>query len=295
MKISGANFAAPATEDVGGTNLSALRGKAGFILYDVTDGKFLLDSYRCNSTSQGNTFETKTVSLAGLQGHTISLAVIDFATGSWGMTAVDDINIPLGTGIFSQSAKAAVSAKTFNFDVAGNWEGWYEVDASGNPMEIVTNFQFGSPGTCNYYIGDNYITSTKPGSFDAPTGTLRSETFQLTGDLIEFMINGGHETGDYGFELWVQDAAGEEFKKVRSAQNSASSNNFSYDFWDITEFEGLNGYLQLRDNASGSWGWVGIDNIQMVDFNSVPEPATWSLLILGASGIAVLRRKQEKR
>ena len=290
LKMAGGHFEAPTTED-GGNNVSALKGKAGFVLYDVTDGKFLLDSYRSVSASSDKTMEAKTVSLSGLKGHTVSLAIVDFATGSWGMTAVDDINIPLGTGAFVEAAKTAVSAKTFNFDDSNNWEGWYQVDSSGNPMETITSFQFGSPGTCYYYIGDNYITSTKP-SFDAPTGTLRSETFQITGDIIEFMINGGHDTGDYGFELWVQEAGAEEYKRVRTAQNAVSSNNFSYDFWDVTDYEGLNAFLQLRDNFSGSWGWVGVDNIQMVDFSSVPEPSTWALLLAGAFGLLFYRKRK---
>ncbi|MDO4628636.1 MAG: LamG-like jellyroll fold domain-containing protein [Planctomycetia bacterium] len=271
-KVVGGHFEAPAPEDVGGTNISALRGKAGLVLYDHTEGKFLLDTYRCSDTNTGDVANTKTISLAGLKGHSVSLAIIDFVAASWGMTAVDDINIPLGTGKFWECEKAVVSTKTFNFDTAGDWEGWYEVDADGNRLDTVSNFQFGSPGTCHYYIGDNYITSTSSaGGWDAPTGDLRSEEFKLTGDIMEFMINGGHGTGDYGLQLWVQTDDTEDFINVLTAQRSASSNDFEYAFWDISEWEGMNAYLQLHDGLNGGWGWVGVDNIQMIDFDQVPE------------------------
>ncbi len=292
MKMSGGHFEVSTTED-GGTNLSSLRGKAGVILYDHTDGKFLLDTYRCTSENINTSNETKTISLAGLKGHSVSLAVIDFATGDWGMTAVDDINIPLGTGKFWNCEKAVVSTKTFNFDTAGDWEGWYEVDADGNRLDTVSNFQFGSPGTCHYYIGDSYITSTNSsGGWDAPTGDLRSEEFKLTGDIMEFMINGGHGTGDYGLQLWVQTDDSEDFINVLTAQRSSSSNDFEYAFWDISEWEGLNAYLQLHDATTSNWAWVGVDNIQMIDFDQVPEPSTWALLVLGCVGLSVLGRKK---
>ncbi len=291
FNMAGGSFTAPDAASGSGTNISSLRGKAGMVLYDITDGKFLLDTYRCSSSKTGDTYEKKTISLEGLKGHEVVLAVVDLATESWGMTAVGDVNIPLGTGSFNAVGPSLITeTRVYDFDTAGNWEGWYEVDADGNRLETVNNFRFGAPGDCLYYVGDNFITSNSPtGGWDSATGTLRSETFTLDGDIIEFMINGGAD-GDYGFELWVQPEGSDEFELAREARRSSKSNNFEYSLWDISDLEGLAAYLQLRDNQDANWGWIGVDNIRMVDFGQVPEPSAWALLLLGAAGIFVCRR-----
>lgn len=296
FKMAGGTFAAPDTTAESGTNISQLRGRAGMVLYDITDGKFLLDTYRCSSASTDKANELKTISLEGLKGHEVALAFVDFATAGWGMSVVSDINIPLGTGTFNKIGPSLITETlAFDFDDSSDWSGWYEVDANGNRLDTISNFRFGAPDTCNYYIGPNFITSNAPGGgWDAAVGTLRSEEFTIDGDIIEFMINGG-SGGDYGFELWVLNEGSEEFEKARTAQRSASHNDFEYNFWDVSDLEGLTAFLQLRDNQNANWGWVGIDNLRMVDFNQVPEPSTWALLVLGAAGMALGRRRTKAR
>lgn len=294
FKMAGGTFTAPdAAAADNGTNISYLRGKAGMVLYDITDGKFLLDTYRCAASNNNSSGEQNTISLEGLKGHEVVLALVDLAEGSWGMTAVGDINIPLGTGSFNNIGPSMITETlAFNFDTAGDWEGWYEVDAAGNRLDSITNFRFGAPGACDYQIGSNFITSNSPnGGWDAAVGTLRSETFKIDGDIIEFMISGG-AGGDYGFELWVLQDGAEDFERVREAHRSSNNNDFEYSFWDVSDLEGLDAFLQLRDNQNANWGWLGIDNLRMVDFGQVPEPSTWALLLLGTAGLLAVRRRK---
>lgn len=293
FKMAGGSFTAPDAETESGTNLSALRGKAGMILYDITEGKFLLDTYRCSDTNEAESNFTKTISLKGLKGHEVALALVDLQTDSWGMTAVGDINIPLGAGYFNQVGPSLITeTKSFSFDTVGDWEGWFEVDANGVRLDSVKNFRFGAPGDCLYSIGSNFITSNSPsGGWDAASGTLRSETFTLDGDIVEFMINGG-ANGDYAFELWIKPEDSDEFELAREARRETNGNDFQYSLWDVSALEGLEAYFQLRDNQKADWGWIGVDNIRIVDFGQVPEPSTWALLLLGTSGIFVCRRRR---
>lgn len=296
LTLSGGAYAAAATE-TGGTNLTALRNKGGFILYDVTQSKFLLDTWRCADTN--GTAVAKTISLNGLQDHTLAMVFFDLTNNSWGMTAVDNISIPLGTAKFNEIGPMVLTTKTWNFDDSSDWEGWHEVDLNGNTLDSITHFQFGSPSACLYSIGNNFITSTTGTSWDSPTGILRSEEFTIDGNIIEFMINGGKNI-DAGLELWVQkpneEGADSDFELVYStlSEQFDGTNSFEYSFWDVSDFDGLTAYIQLRDSTSGSWGWLGVDNIQMISLNPTPEPAAWCMLLAGMvflGGSARFRRQ----
>lgn len=290
------HFVAPTTE-TGTTNVQSLANVAGFILYDVDQGKFLLDTYRCTSHDQTDgAYETKTIDLTGLAGHTLVPTVVDFATTSWGMTALKNVFLPLGTAEANTWLATSVTG-SWTFDTQEEFESkWFEVDASGNRLDTITNFRLGAPGGCNYYVGGNFMTANGS-SWDTTVGTLRSEPFKITGDVIEFLIDGGaaslnNGTNDVEFQLWVDEDGDDTFEKLFTANRSASDNAFEYQLWNVSELKGANAYFQIYDNRNTNWGWVGLDNIQMISFHYVPEPATWLLLLGGLFGLGAMRRKK---
>jgi hypothetical protein len=153
------HFVAP-TSEVGPANIQSFANVAGFALYDATQGKFLIDSYRCTSHDQNESaYETKTIDLAGLTGHLIVPTVVDFATTSWGMTALKNVFLPLGTAEANTWLATSVTG-SWTFDTQEEFESkWFEVDASGNRLDTITNFRLGAPGGCNYYVGSNFMTA----------------------------------------------------------------------------------------------------------------------------------------
>ena len=290
-----AHFVAPTTE-TGTTNVQSLANVAGFILYDVDQGKFLLDTYRCSSKDQnGTAIETQTISLEGLAGHTLVPTVVDFATTSWGMTALKNVFLPLGTAEANTWLATSVTG-SWTFDTQEEFESkWFEVDASGNRLDTITNFRLGAPGTCNGYVGSNFMTANGS-SWDTTTGTLRSEPFKINGDVIEFLIDGGAAALNTGnnveFQLWVDQEGNDTYEKIFTANRSTSDNAFEFQLWNVSDLKGMNAYFQVYDNRNTNWGWVGLDNIQMISFHYVPEPATWLLLLGGLFGLGVVRHKK---
>jgi len=285
IEICGGHFNAPTVEK-GAGNIQSFAGIAGFVLYDVTAGKFLLDTYR-SSSSNKTTAETQTVSLTGLAGHTVVPTLVDFATGAYGMVALKSLNVPVGTTDGNLWQQSSVT-KSWSFDSEEEFKAnWFEVDKNGNRLDSIKNFRLGAHTACAYYVGSNFMTSNYPGGgWDASMVILRSETFKVTGDVIEFLIDGGAASAnpvgqEVEFQLWVDSDGDETFEKVFSTNRSASTNDFEYQIWDVSEYKEANAYFQIYDNRNANWAWVGLDNIQMISFDYVPEPATWALLALG--------------
>lgn len=184
--------------------------------------------------------------------------------------------------------------------------------------------------TGRFTDGAGYLISAVNGNWDGPAGRLVSDPFELKGNVIEFMIAGavGDGTGVFtesdrpgfiprelkavGFDLMIDlNSTGnfDDFVAVftsnaegyRNSGNDPSpgdgSNYFMYDFWDISDYAGLEAYFRLRDDSGGYWQWVAVDGIRMLDFNArqldeegVPEPATWGMLVLGVLAAGSCRR-----
>ena len=102
-------------------------------------------------------------------------------------------------------------------------------------------------GLVNTYLGK-----------DDPHGTLTSPPFKISRKFINFLIGGGNHTGQTCINLLI------DGKVVRTAVGK-SDEKLEWYFWDVEEFQGKQAQIQIIDKASGGWGHINIDQIELSD------------------------------
>lgn len=93
---------------------------------------------------------------------------------------------------------------------------------------------------------------------DAHTGRMLSREFTIERDFINFMIAGGNHPGKTGISLLV------DGKEVLSATGH-NGNKLRNDHFSVKNLTGKKARLLIRDEATGGWGNVIIDNIVFSD------------------------------
>ncbi len=102
-------------------------------------------------------------------------------------------------------------------------------------------------GLVNTYLGK-----------DVPHGTLTSPPFEINRKFINFLIGGGNHIGQTCINLLI------DGKVVRTAVGK-SNEKLEWYFWDVEELEGKQAQIQIVDKASGGWGHINIDQIELSD------------------------------
>jgi non-lysosomal glucosylceramidase len=93
---------------------------------------------------------------------------------------------------------------------------------------------------------------------DGTIGTLASPTFTIQRKFINFKIGGGNHPGRECMNLVV------DGKIVRTA-TGLNDERLLWETWDVSEFEGKQAQLVIVDTATGGWGHINIDHIEMAD------------------------------
>jgi len=106
---------------------------------------------------------------------------------------------------------------------------------------------FFGKGLVNTYLGG-----------DEPHGTLTSPPFSISRKFINFLIGGGNHIGQTCINLRI------DGKVVRTAVGK-SDEKLEWYFWKVQEFEGKTAQIEIVDRASGGWGHINIDQIEMSD------------------------------
>jgi non-lysosomal glucosylceramidase len=106
---------------------------------------------------------------------------------------------------------------------------------------------FAGKGLVNTYLGG-----------DGPHGTLTSPSFEISREFVQFLIGGGHYQGQTCMNLLI------DGKVVRTAVGKDNEKLERY-FWNVEEFQGRSAQLQIVDSASGGWGHINIDQIELTD------------------------------
>lgn len=273
---------------------SKTAGGAGVALWDMETGEIIESTYTTRSGNSGN-WESATISLAGLEGKQVMLVGFDRQVGSWAWFGVDSVMTPFGsTKLWDEGPMHKVVNK-YHFDTPDGLEGWTQTagaDGVFNLGKAPQNARMYIDSSLEFQADTGFLATTAAG-----IGALESEKFTIDFDVIEFMINGGTSV-DLGLDLMIDFGLGGGFEQAETSRNGRDSADFIYDYWSVLDYKGLDAYLRLRDDATGTWGWIGVDNIQMVGFatqdagGAVPEPATWAMLLLGGGCLVWWRKKR---
>ncbi len=106
------------------------------------------------------------------------------------------------------------------------------------------------------FLGKGLINTYLGG--DGPHGTLTSPPFKINRKFINFLIGGGNHIGQTCINLLIDD------KVVRTAVGK-SNEKLEWYFWDVEEFQEKQAKIQIVDKASGGWGHINIDQIELSD------------------------------
>jgi non-lysosomal glucosylceramidase len=133
----------------------------------------------------------------------------------------------------------------------GDWkaagEAFGSKPANGTLPEQNPVSGFLGKGLVNTYLGA-----------DGPHGTLTSPQFKINRRFINFLIGGGNHIGQTCINLLI------DGKVVRTAVGK-SNEKLEWYFWDVEEFQGKQAQIQIVDKASGGWGHINIDQIELAD------------------------------
>ncbi|MBD0378601.1 GH32 C-terminal domain-containing protein [Paenibacillus sp. WST5] len=145
----------------------------------------------------------------------------------------------------------------------GDLTGWTVVSGStfsnGNVNDR-NEWGWGGPFNMAGVPGKYHLWGIRPGEVeDGGTGELRSETFVLGGDgQIDFLIGGGSDINNLYIAL-VRASDG----KVLMKQTGHNWEMYLRRFWDASAYIGEELYIQIGDKATGSWGHINIDDVNV--------------------------------
>ncbi|MBF0276140.1 MAG: pentapeptide repeat-containing protein [SAR324 cluster bacterium] len=182
-----------------------------------------------------------------------------------GFIEVSAFSSPQATAPTQQVSASSSRDVTWDFET-GNLNGW---EREGNAFETQPTYgdnpaarnRETSQHQGNYWIG-GYENRVRPGDpagrtyGDTAKGTMISPIFTITGDKISFLIGGGCNKNEVGIELLLGD------RSVRQATGQCYETMKPYS-WDVSEFRGRSARIRIYDYASGGWGHINIDDIQV--------------------------------
>jgi len=106
------------------------------------------------------------------------------------------------------------------------------------------------------FVGRGMVNTFLPG--DSPQGKLASRNFKFEKRYLGFLLGGGNHPNETCMNLWV------DGKVVRTATGRSTERLEPYS-WDVREFVGKEGQLEIVDARSDGWGHVNVDHIVFSD------------------------------
>jgi hypothetical protein len=106
------------------------------------------------------------------------------------------------------------------------------------------------------FLGKGLVNTFLGG--DRPQGTLTSPPFAVVRRTLLFLIGGGSHAGETCVNLLV------DGKGVRTAVGRGVE-QLTWHSWDVRDLAGKQAVLQIVDKASGPWGHINVDQIELAD------------------------------
>jgi sucrose-6-phosphate hydrolase SacC (GH32 family) len=170
--------------------------------------------------------------------------------------------VALGPCFFAecgQAQEADLLIADFESDTYGTWTASGEAFGTAPALGTL-------PGqmAVNGYRGKRLVNSFHQG--DRTTGSLTSPSFTIERSFMTFLIGGGRDPMRLAFRLVV------DGNVVRSAtgpnDQPGGSEELSLEYWDVRDWKGKTGVLQIVDEATGGWGHINLDHVVLT--NSQP-------------------------
>ena len=107
------------------------------------------------------------------------------------------------------------------------------------------------------YLGARLVNSFFNG--DGTTGTLTSPGFKIERGFLRFLIGGGGFPGKTCINLLV----GNQVVRTATGPNKqpGGSERLEWQQWDVREFAGKSGVIEIVDRATDGWGHINVDQI----------------------------------
>jgi RHS repeat-associated protein len=226
---------------------------AGLVLSDQSE------VLKTSNDTNSNTFNYITIDTSAYEGQTVQLKVSDQNTGSWGHIGIDYVQIVTGvSGTYTPQQGAPVTP-FFNGDFEhGSWANWF-----------TTGTAFGArPGCGNPDPGNRQGScwATSGANGNSPTGTLTSTPF-TAGKVLTFTLTGGNYPTTAYAALVLGD--GSEVLKT----TGTGGGPLQTVTWDTSQYAGQTVKFRLVDNATGSNGYIGADDIRVTYYSRLTTVA----------------------
>jgi hypothetical protein len=214
------------------------------------------------------------------QGKSAMVYITDSGKGSYGIVCADDFR-------YWERGERLLLFPNSDFE-GGTLAGWVAEGAAferqpvkGDNVAMRTGGERRAGHQGDWWIGtfERYQgkAGEKPGAFqdNAPTGTLKSEPFTITGDRIVFRMGGGNRP-EIGVRLVVDG-------KLAFVAHGRQTPTMSTVMWDVSPYKGETAQIEIFDQSSASWGFVCADDFHYV---MVEGEAPQAAMVPAAAGEA---------
>jgi hypothetical protein len=199
----------------------------------------------------------------------------------------------LALALLAPGAQAATTVLDEGFDDVNQLEGWSQLNNSlpqgtgwFQGSGDIFGAQSGAPGS---YIAANYLGVENGSGF--VDNWLISPLLNLTGTTVLSFFSRTAGTPGYGDQLEIRfDDGFGTFDTLLGTVGGLAAYPTSWTAFSTSlNMEGSGRFAFRYLGDADALDYIGVDSVRVL--TAVPEPSTWTMLVLGLAGAAALRRR----